>query len=107
MLLQEEDLWGLLERGDLGSNNLLFGRILAQPSDVEGGDCEGPIRHELGELGRSNACHRLLMLVVVRARGVPFEEQAVSRDRCPYFIVQVRDGLDVLPMEMLSGGVWE
>ncbi len=42
----------------------------------------------------------MLVSVVVRAQWVPFEEQVVCRDRCTHFVVQFRDGLNVLPLKM-------
>ncbi len=52
VLLKEEDLRRVLERGDPSFDKLLLGRVIAQPSDIEGNDCQGSFRHELEELGR-------------------------------------------------------
>jgi hypothetical protein len=42
----------VLERSDLGFDKLLFGQVSTQPSNVEGDDCQGSLKHGLEVLGR-------------------------------------------------------
>ncbi len=48
--LKEEDLQRVLEKGDPSFDKLLLGRVFAQPSNVEGDDRQGFLRHGLEEL---------------------------------------------------------
>ncbi|CAK9190476.1 unnamed protein product [Sphagnum troendelagicum] len=52
VLLKEKDLQRVLERSDPSFDKLLLRRVFAHPSDVEGDDRQGSLRHGLEELGR-------------------------------------------------------